>query len=95
MGFSPKQIICGTIYKTLSGFFIIVISLPGRCPSLCYFSRLGKSEIVPVHKSLIYEQGTPICDFRTARSWQIRNLQSLIDVGVGFGVCSIAIRFSG
>jgi len=67
-GFSPKQIICGTIYKTLSGVFIVGSLLPGRCPSLCYFSPLGKSGIVPVHKSLIYEQGTAIFDFGTGQS---------------------------
>jgi len=68
VGFSPKQIPGGTLYKTLSGFFIMDILLPGRGPSLCYFSPLGKSGIVPVHKSLIYEQGTAIFDFGTGQS---------------------------
>jgi len=39
-----------------------------------------------MNRFLIYEQGTPIFDFGTAQSWQIRNPQSLIDVRYWFCV---------
>jgi len=84
-----------TIYKTLSGFFIVATLLPGRRPSLCYFSPLGKRGVMRsyisvyplvVHRFLIYEQGTPVFDFGTAQSGQIGNLQSLIDVRYCLGI---------
>jgi len=89
VGFSPKHIPNGTIYKTPSGFFIDATLLPGLCPSLCYFSPLGKRGVMQsyisvypliVNRFLIYEQGTPVFDFGTAQSWQIIILQSLIGV---------------